>query len=461
MRVIVCGAGQVGSTIARHLATEGIDVTVVDSSPEQARRIDESYDVRGMVGHASHPEVLERAGARDADMLIAVTRSDEVNMVACQVAYSLFNVGRRIARIRHSGYLDQSRRSLYANDQLPIDVIISPELEVARGIERRLRTPGAFDTVPLAEGRVQLLGIHCNTGTCSLLGHRLGELKSLLADPGFAVITIVRNGHAFIPGGQERIERGDDVSAIAKTRRVDRIMRFFGHEEEVARRVVIVGGGNVGLNLAKRLLHSAPTTSLRIIEHSRERAEFISQELAEGAVVLHGDALDRETLVEANVEVAETIIAVTNDDETNIFSSVLAKQQGCARAITLVNKHSYEQFLPTLGIDAVVAPNAITISSILRHVRHRSVSALYTLREDFGEVIEATAQPGSRLISGELGGVGIPAGMLIGAIVRGDEVFVPTRATRVEPGDRVIALVTYRTLRKAEAFLIGPSRDET
>ncbi len=461
MRVIVCGAGQVGSTIARHLATEGIDVTVIDSSPEQARRVDESYDVRGILGHASHPEVLERAGAQNADMLIAVTRSDEVNMVACQVAYSLFNVGRRIARIRHSGYLDQSWRTLYAKDQLPIDVIISPELEVARGIERRLKTPGAFDTVPLAEGRVQLLGIHCNTGKCALLGHRLSELKTLLAGPGLAVIAIVRNGYAFIPGGQEQIERGDDVYVVTDTKRVDQVMRFFGHDEEVARRVIIVGGGNVGLSLAKRLLQSAPTTSIRIIEHSRERAEFISQELGERAVVLHGDALERETLVEANVEAAETIIAVTNDDETNIFSSVLAKRQGCARAVTLVNKSSYEPLLPTLGIDAVVAPNAITISSILRHVRHRSVSALYTLREDFGEVIEATAQVGSRLVKAELGRVGIPPGMLIGAIVRGNEVFVPTRATRVEPGDRVIAMVTYRTLRKAEAFLIGPLRDET
>src|SRR4028119_91107 len=185
MRVIVCGAGQVGSAIARHLATEGIDVTVIDASPEQARRVDESYDVRGMVGHASHPEVLERAGAQDADMLIAVTRSDEVNMVACQVAYSLFGVRRRIARLRHSGYLERHRGALYAKDQLPIDVIISPEIEVANGIERRLRTPGAFDTVPLAEGRVQLLGIHCNSGTCSLLGHTLAELGNLLPDPGF------------------------------------------------------------------------------------------------------------------------------------------------------------------------------------------------------------------------------------------------------------------------------------
>jgi trk system potassium uptake protein TrkA len=199
---------------------------------------------------------------------------------------------------------------------------------------------------------------------------------------------------------------------------------------------------------------------LRIIEHSRARAEFISQELRDGAVVLNGDALDRETLIEANVRAAETIIAVTNDDETNIFSSVLAKREGCSRAITLVNKASYEPLLPILGIDAVVTPNAITISSILRHVRHRSVSALYSLREDFGEVIEATAQKGSRLVSGSLGEVGLPAGMLIGAVVRDEEVIMPTSATVIQPGDRVIALVTYRDLRRGEALLVGPAQDE-
>jgi trk system potassium uptake protein TrkA len=460
MRVIVCGAGQVGSTIARHLATEGIDVTVIDSSPEQARRIDESYDVRGIVGHASHPEVLERAGAQGADMLIAVTRSDEVNMVACQVAYSLFSVPRRIARIRHSGYLERRRRGLYASDQLPIDVIISPEIEVATGIERRLKTPGAFDTVQLAEGRVQLLGIHCNSGTCSLIGHALSEFKHLVPDAGLVILAIVRNGEAFVPHGQDRIERGDDVYVVTESRRADAIMRLFGHEEEVARRVIIVGGGNVGLNLAHRLANSAPATSLRVIESSRERAEFVSQELGKSAVVLHGDALDRETLAEANVQAAETIIAVTNDDETNIFASVLAKREGCARAITLVNKSSYEPLLPTLGIDTVVAPNTITISSILRHVRHRSVSALYTLREDFGEVIEATAQPGSRLVRGSIREIGVPPGMLIGAIVRNDEVVIPTTSTGIKEGDRVIALVTYKALRKAEALLAGSSRDE-
>jgi trk system potassium uptake protein len=454
MRVIVCGAGQVGSTIARHLATEGIDVTVVDISPDQARRADESYDVRGMIGHASHPEVLERAGARDADMLIAVTRSDEVNMVACQVAYSLFNVRRRIARVRHHGYLEPIWQGLYASDQLPIDVIISPEVEVANGIVRRLRTPGAFDTVALADGRIQLLGVHCNTGGCSLVGRRMKELASS-GGSGIVIGAIVRNGQAFVPRAEDQVQQGDDVYVITETSHVDRVMIFLGHEEQVARRVVIVGGGNVGLNLASRIARHAPYVSLKVVEHTRERAEFISRELGDAAVVIQGDALDKDVLIEANVQSAETIIAVTNDDETNIFASVLAKREGCTRAITLVNKTSYEHVLPALGIDAVVSPSAITISTILRHVRHRSISALYTLREDFGEVIQATAQEGSRLVRGTLRDAKLPDGMLVGAIVRNGEVIIPTSSTRVYPGDSIIAVVAYQVLRKAEAILAG------
>ncbi|HMB11524.1 Trk system potassium transporter TrkA [Saliniramus sp.] len=461
MRIIVCGAGQVGSTIARHLAVEGMDVTVVDLDAAQARRVDESYDVRGMVGHASHPEVLEKAGARDADMLIAVTRSDEVNMVASQVAYTLFRVPRRIARVRHHGYLDPLSRALYAADQLPIDVVISPEVEVANGIARRLRTPGAFDTMPLADGKVQLIGIHADTHDCAFIGKAIRDVPTIMPDPHMIVVAVIRNGEAFVPNGDDVIELGDDVYVVTEPSRVDRVMSAFGHRERVARRVVIIGGGNVGLNLANMLARDAPYVRLKIIEHSRERAEYISRELGEKAVVLLGDALDTEVLDEANIGSAETVVAVTNDDETNIFSSVLAKRMGCKRAITLVNKSSYEPIMPSLGIDAVVSPNAITISTILRHVRHRSVTALYTLREEFGEVIEARAQEGSKLTSGPLKDIGLPEGFLIGAVVHDSGVLIPTAETHIKPGDSVIAMVTYKALRKAEAFLAGDRRDRS
>ncbi len=457
MKVIVCGAGQVGSSIARHLAMEGVDVTVVDISPTQARRVDESFDVRGMVGHASYPEVLEQAGAREADMLIAVTRSDEVNMVACQVAYSLFKVPRRIARLRHQGYLAPIWSGLYASDQLPIDVIITPELEVANGIVRRLKTPGAFDTVTLADGRVQLLGISCTSGRCAVLGCRLNDLPPAL--PAVVVVALVRGGQAFVPTPTDRVQLGDSVYVITRPSEAAGVMRYFGHEEKVAHRVVIVGGGNVGLNLAKQLTESTPSLSLKIIENAQMRAEHISRELGNNAVVLHGDALDREILAEANLSACQTVVAVTDDDETNIFASVLAKREGCPRAITLVNKGVYEGILPGLGIDAVVSPNSITVSSILRHVRPRSVSALYTLRENFGEVIEATAQPGSGLIGKPLRAIHMPPGMLIGAVVRDGKVIIPDGETEIEAGDQVIAMVTYEALRKAEALLGAPATE--
>lgn len=457
MRVIVCGAGQVGMSIARHLAMEGVDVTVVDISPEQARRADESFDVRGLVGHASYPEVLEQAGARDADMLIAVTREDEVNMVACQVAYSLFKVPRRIARLRHQGYMAPIWSGLYASDQLPIDVIITPEIEVANGIVRRLKTPGAFDTVSLADGRVQLLGLSCSSSACAVVGRALSELPSLL--PHVTVIAILRSGAAFVPVRTDHVELGDSVYIVTRPDKADEVLRFFGHEEKVAQRVAIIGAGNVGLYLAKELIRSAPSLSLKIIESSKSRADYVSREIGNGAVVLHGDALDKEMLSEANVASCQTVVAVTNDDETNIFASVLAKREGSLRAITLVNKSVYEAILPGLGIDAVVSPNTITISSILRHVRPRSISALYTLRENFGEVIEAMVQPGSGLVGKPLTQVDTPRGLLIGAVVRNGRVVFPDGQTQIEAGDRVIAMVTYEALSKVSR-LLGSSATE-
>jgi len=455
MRVIVCGAGQVGEAIARQLAGEGIDVTVVDISPEQAQRIDETYDVRGMQGHAAHPEVLQRAGATDADMLIAVTRTDEVNMVACQVAYSLFKVRRRIARVRHPGYLAPTCRGLYGSDQLPIDVLISPEVEVADAIARRLRTPGAFDTVALADGRVQLLGIPCNSETCAMLGRKLADLPQVLPGVGVMVMAIVRDGKAFVPRGRDTIERNDQLYLVVQPVQAAAIIAFFAQSVRQASRIVIVGGGNVGFNLARQLTGSGSAVDIKLIERNRARAEMISGELGNAVVVLNGDALDKALLLEASVNTAETIVAVTDDDETNIFASVLAKREGCGRAIALVNKSAYEPILTALGVDAVVDPSAITISTILRHVRPRAVAALYTLREDFGEVIETQALPDSRLVKKPLNKIGLPAGMMIGTIVRGEEVLFPTGAFQVAPGDRVIAIVTYDALRKAEDILAG------
>lgn len=452
MKVVICGAGQVGTTIARHLATEGINVTVIDIDQEQVRRVDESYDVRGLVGHASHPATLQEAGARDADMLIAVTQSDEVNMVACQVAYSLFNVKRRIARLRHAGYLAQDKSGLYAAEHLPIDVIISPEIEIADSIARRLRTPGAFDRVPMAGGLVELLGIHSGTG-CAVIGRRFAEIAEENDEARMAILAVLRDGRCFVPDADDRLAIGDDVYVLALSQQVGAVVQAFGHKKQAARKVVIVGGGNVGLHLARKILRDFSGIDVKLIERDQERAGEAAREFGDAAIILNGDALDRELLSEAQAGSADAIVAVTNDDEANIFVSVLAKQAGCKRAITLVNKSNYESLIPTLGIDAVVSPSAVTISTVLRHVRHGTIFALYTLREDFGEVIEAEIGVGSRLLRRPLDQLGLPAGMKIGAVVRRGVAIMPDETTKLEVGDHVIALVTYSYLRFAEALL--------
>lgn len=453
MRVIVCGAGQVGTTIARHLASEGMSVTVIDTDQQQVRRVDESYDVRGVVGHASHPATLREAGAKDADLLVAVTRSDEVNMVACQVAYSLFGVKRRIARLRHAGYLGRDEKGLYATEHLPIDEIISPEIEIADGIARRLATPGAFNVVPLADGRVTLLGIHMDARRCEAAGQRVADIASVQRLEGVAIVAIVRKGRCFIPDGSDRVEIDDDVHVLADTSRIDAVMTAFGHRERVARKLVIVGGGNVGLHLARKLRQTSSQLLIKIIEQDRGRAEQLSGALRSGAIILHGDALDKAVLDEAQVGQSETIVAVTNDDETNIFASVLAKQLGCKRAITLVNKPSYGALMPTLGINSVVSPSAVTISTVLQHVRHGAIAASHTLREDFGEVVEAEIRASSRLALRPVGQLGLPPGFKIGLVVRDETVFVPEPDTHLRNGDRIVALVTYSYLNLVEAML--------
>jgi len=455
MKVIICGAGQVGASIARHLSQEDNDITVVDTSTELAQRMDESHDVRGMVGHASHPGVLAQAGARDADMLIAVTHSDEVNMVACQVAHSVFNIPVRVARIRQHAYLKPEWSALFAKDHLPISVVISPEVEVARGIARRLRSPGAFDMVPLADGKVHLIGVHC-TERSSLLNTPLRRLTERFSDLRATVLAIFRNGRGFIPKGDDVIRVDDDVHLVSRTADIERVVGLFGHSEAPARRLVVVGGGNIGFNLARIIEKEMPRVSLKMIELDPARAELISRSLGPNTVVLNGNALDHELLEEAQVHRAETIVAVTNDDESNVFAALLAKRAGCQRAITLLNKTSYAPIIAGLGMNVVVNPAAVTVSSILRHVRRGRVAAVQTIGDGFGEVVEAEALETSKLVSAPLGDIGLPQGMVIGAIVRDGEVIAPTSQTVIAPHDRVIVMATSDLVRKVERmFAVG------
>tara|TARA_B110000483_G_scaffold47874_1_gene59604 strand:- start:1018 stop:2394 length:1377 start_codon:yes stop_codon:yes gene_type:complete len=448
MKVVVCGAGQVGSNIARHLALENNDVTVVDRSPDLIRKIGDTLDVKGVVGHASLPDVLERAGLADADLLIAVTYSDEVNMVACQVAHSLFAVPTKIARVRQQGYLTPLWFNLFSRDHLPIDFIISPEMEVAKAINRRLRVPGAFEMIPLVDDKVKLLGVRC-ADDCPLVNTPLRQLTQLFPDLNIVVIGMMRENKAIIPTSDDQMLPGDEVYFVVDSDQVNRAMTAFGHEETEARRVLIFGGGNIGLSLAQEIEREHEWVKTKIIESNRERAELIAG-LLDKTMVLQGDVLDPDLLQEANVVSTETVVALTNDDETNILASLLAKRHGSKRAITLINKSTYEPLINSLGIDAVVSPRNITVSTILQHVRRGRIHSVHTLREGFGELIEAEALETSEMVGKPLREVNLPSGVILGAIVRDGVMICPTGSTVVQTKDRIVLFAAADSIRKVE-----------
>jgi trk system potassium uptake protein len=447
MNVIICGAGQVGFSIARYLAGEGNDVTVIDQDPQLIGKINESLDVQAMVGNASLPSMLDAANAGDADMIIAVTYADEVNMVACQVAHSLFNVPTKIARIRQQSFLDPLWADLFSRDHMPIDVIISPEVEVANAIARRLLVPGAFDMIPLADDKVRVIGVRC-TEDCPVVHTPLRQLTELLPDLSVVVVGIVRDGEAYIPSARDQMLPGDEVYFVSDTNHVARAMEIFGHEESEAHRLVIVGGGNIGMNLAKTI-EMQPGVTARVIELDKERARKIAEALPDTNVI-QGDALDEDILTEANIASADMIVAVTNDDETNVLGALLAKQYGVERAIALVNRDTYSSLVTKLGIDILVNPRAITVSQILHHIRRGRIRAVYSLREDFGEIIEAEVLETSPLVGTTLRDRKLPRGVIIGAIVRNGEVLIPRGETDIRIKDRVVLLASSGTIRAVE-----------
>jgi len=448
MKIVICGAGQVGFNIARHLVMEGNDVIVIDTSADLIRRVNDNIDAQGLVGHASRPDVLERAGIGDADMIIAVTHTDEVNMVACQVAHSLFDVPIKIARVREQSYLDPAWSNLFARENLPIDVIISPEVEVARAISRRLKVPGSFEMIPLADDKVRLIGVRCDRH-CPLINTPIKQLTQLFPDLNIVIVGLLRQDQPVRLTGEDELRIGDDVYFVVETTQLPRAMAAFGYEEPEARRLLICGGGNIALLLAQEIEAGESGITVKIIEGDADRAAAVASQLS-GTIVLHGDVLDPDILNEAGVAATDTILAVTDDDETNILASLLAKRHGARRAITLLNKSTYEPLTTTLGIDVVVSPRNITASTILQHVRRGRIHAVHTLREGFGELIEAEALETSSLVGAPLRDIDLPAGVMIGAIVRGKQVISPRGTTVIQSKDRVVLFATSDAVRKVE-----------
>jgi trk system potassium uptake protein len=448
MKIIICGAGQVGTTLARQLSAEDNDVVVIDQSPDLIRRLDDSLDVRGIVGYASRPSVLAEAGAAEADMLIAATLSDEVNMMACSVAHILFNVPTKIARVRDQEYSQDEWSKLFAEGGLPIDAIISPELEVARAIMRRLNAPGAIEMISLADGKVRLVGVRLGE-KCPIVNTPLRQLTALFPDLNINVVGVVRGGRPFVPSDQDQLFPRDEVYFVADTAHIPRCMEAIGQEVPVSHRVIIVGGGNIGQRLARIIGEADRDISAKIIEMSPQRASDIAQRLPR-TTILQGDALDPEIMEEANAARADTVIAVTDHDETNILAAMLAKRHGASQAIVLVTRPAYSELLTSLDLDVIVNPRAITASTILQRVRRGRVRAVHSIGDGFGEIIDIEAMEASAIVGKTLLQAKLPHGALVGAIVRDTEVIIPRAETVIKAHDRVIIFATRSTIKKVE-----------
>ncbi|MCT8974163.1 Trk system potassium transporter TrkA [Microbaculum marinisediminis] len=448
MKVVICGAGQVGFGIAEKLAAENNDVSIIDRAPELIQSITETLDVRGFVGHGAHPDTLAQAGAEQADMLIAVTLHDEVNMIACQVAHSLFNVPTKVARIRAQSYLAPHWRDLFSREHLPIDVIISPEVEVGEMVLRRLALPGATDTVTFADGQVVVAGVYCDEN-CPIVDTPLRQLTELFPDLKALVIGIQRGERFFVPDSSDSMLVGDVAYFAADRDQVRRTLGIFGHEEAAASRVVIVGGGNIGFYVAREIEARQRSARVKVIESSRKRAIEVADDLRR-TVVLHGSALDEELLREADVADADTIVALTNSDEVNILACVMGQKLGAGRSLCLINNRGYPDLTRSLGISAYVNPRQITVSKVLQHVRRGRIRGVHSVQNGAAEIIEAEALETSPLVGKPLRELDLFDGIRIGAIYRGEEVIIPRGDTYIQPHDRIVMAAMADQVRKVE-----------
>jgi len=451
MKVIICGAGQVGWQIARHLSGEKNDVTVVDSNADLVRRAAETLDVQGIAGFASYPDVLDRAGARDADMIIAATYSDEVNMVTCQVAHSVFSIQRKVARLRSQSYLDAIYSDLYRRDHMPIDVVISPEREVAEAAMQRLAAPAAFDTETFMDGDAQLLGLRLEDD-CPVLNTPLRQLTDLFSTLRVVVIGIRREGRLFAPEAGDQLFAGDEAYLFAPVEDIPRTLEVFGKSTHKQERLVIVGGGNIGLAVAQELEKRGRHVRAKVIERDRRRAERAAESL-ERTIVLNGDGLDETLLAEAGIDRADAILTVTDDDKTNMLAAVRAKAEGCPFAIALINDPTLLPLMDPLGIDAYINPRATTVSSILRHIRHGRVHSVYSLGDAEAEVIEAEVLSTSTIAGSALRDIDFPEGVLVAGIRKGTKIVKPAGSLKIEAGDVVVIFALAADVARVEQLL--------
>jgi len=453
MKVIILGAGQVGWSVAQALASEANDITVVDNRPEVLRDLQDRIDIRTVAGPASHPEVLTRAGAEDADMILAVTNSDETNMIACQVAYTLFHTPIKVARVRAEAY--QQYPKLFSQDALPVDVLISPEQLVTDYIQRLIDRPEALQVLDFADGRVQLVAIRALRGG-PLVGQELRELRQHMPGVEVRVAAIFRRGSPILPQGDTVIEADDEVFFLAARKHIRAVTSELRNLEKPVKRIIIAGGGNIGLRLAESI---EDRYQVKLIDCNSETTRKLS-ELLDKIIVLLGDAADEELLLEENIENTDVFCALTNDEEANILSAMLAKRLGARKVMSLINRPAYVDLVQSDVIDIAVSPQQATIGSLLTHIRRGDVAAVHSLRRGAAEAIEAVAHGDnktSKVVGRSVDEVKLPPGTTIGAIVRGEKVIIAHHDTVIEAEDHVILfLVDKRHIPDVEQlFQVG------
>ena len=446
MNIIICGAGRVGFTIAKLLSEQGHSITVIDQSSEDIQKINDSLDVKAIVGKATYPSILEKANASETDMIIAVTRNDEINMLICQIAFSIFNIPKKIARIRSQDYLNPKFTKVYSKENLPIDVIISPEIEIAKSIQRKLEAPGALDSVPFAENKIRLLEILIKAD-CKSINIKFNELTKKYPKLEANIVGINREDKFFIPKKTDSVKKDDKIYVIINSLQMAETLEAFGHEEKISKKVLIIGGGNIGYNLAKNIEETLDTVRVKIVEKNKDRAEYLAKELND-TIVINGDGLDEEVLSEANLDEAETVLALTNDDEDNLMVSVLvekfAKDQkdiDDKRTMALINKPNYSLLQSSLKIDDLIDPRMTTVSSILKHIHKGTIENAYTISDGEYEVIEAEIIETSELINKELKNSNLPEELRIGAVLRNKKVIIPRSDFIFKKDDRVVFIV--------------------
>ena len=447
MKIVIVGAGEVGFHIASRLAMENKDVVVIDSNAQALKRLSETIDVQTVIGSGSSPSILETAGIRESEIMLAVTDSDEVNLVACLMADTLSPTTKKLARLRGADF--DTYYDVFKNNAPHIDTVINPEIEVVRTIERLMSVPGAVDVGEFADGRIKFIGVYIDPGS-RLADVKLADLPNIIKEDRPLIAAVVRDDRLIIPKGENYLRGGDLVYFISEEKKLFKHLSIFDKRAAHVRRVLIVGGGRIGYRLAKRLEENS--VACKLIEKRPEQCDILAERL-DRTVVLHGDGSDQSLLVEENIHDTDLFITLTSDEETNILASLLAKRLGAKKTITQINKFSYFSLMSTIGIEQVVSPRLSAINSILQHIRRGKVLSAISIKGEEGEVMEALAMPTSDIVSKPLKKIAFPKGSMVAGIIRGETIIIPTGDSMIEPEDRIIIFATRQAIPGVEKIL--------